>query len=75
MERSESTPSKWVARTGTPITGKGVSEATIPNFKERKANPFQNIQKLYGAIWWEGQAEVMFKTYLVSEQHHQHLQL
>jgi len=45
MERSESTPSKRVARTGTPITGKGVSEATIPNFQE---NPLFYSNNLVG---------------------------
>jgi hypothetical protein len=30
MDRSESSPSNAEARTGTPITGKGVSAATMP---------------------------------------------
>lgn len=49
MERSESTPSKRVARTGTPITGKGVSEATIPNFQE---NPILYGNNLVGGTKW-----------------------
>lgn len=35
MDRSESSPSNAEARTGTPITGKGVRAATIPTSHAR----------------------------------------
>lgn len=33
IDKRESIPSNEEARTGTPITGKGVSEATIPKIQ------------------------------------------
>lgn len=38
MDKSESTPSNVEARTGTPITGKGVRAATMPGKLKRQLN-------------------------------------
>ena len=38
IDKSESIPSNVEARTGTPITGKGVSAATIPTIQKDLIN-------------------------------------
>ena len=47
MDRSESSPSNAEARTGTPITGKGVSAATIPaSHNKARLIPVRYIKQL-----------------------------
>ena len=47
MDRSESSPSNAEARTGTPITGKGVSAATIPSIHNKaQLIPVRHLKQL-----------------------------
>ena len=47
MDRSESSPSNEDARTGTPITGKGVSAATIPSIHNKaQLIPVRHLKQL-----------------------------
>ena len=47
MDRSESSPSNAEARTGTPITGKGVSAATIPaSHNKAQLIPVRHLKQL-----------------------------
>ena len=47
MDMSESSPSNEDARTGTPITGKGVSAATIPSIHNKaQLIPVRHLKQL-----------------------------
>ena len=67
IDRSESSPSNDEARTGIPMTGNGVSAATMPKHGEESINIHMGLN--------EFQTEhILMKTNLASEKHHQHQQ-